>query len=386
MAFHLLKNPQDPFSQRPHVPGVRQNPTDQRISAVMDPLTALDLFGPDRLREPARAADFQAVIEHPDRNGASLQGIVPVGEGVDQGLFPDEARVFEFFPEEKIPLQDSLLHPFFEQRLHFPDQFQEGRFPADPLNHIVPFPSPGFRSLETNELDSRPRMPAKGVAAEKVSRRPGEDRFPVQVFDQAVGAMKDFFRISRKPGPGDELIEQILIQIFQGAVWQDFPFMAGFNPGLPQGRRSLPGERNILEGDPEKAPAILQKMKDGAGRNPEEKQGFSQEFFGSNLKVQGRFESSPQQALKEASFLCGEINPQGLLSAIDAQNYRAPARIGHGPQGFGHGPEKVFPGPGVDLPFGVFPETAYHLKKLAVSPLQKLIPFLFFHRFFLGQG
>jgi hypothetical protein len=229
-------------------------------------------------------------------------------------------------------------------------------------------------------------MPAQGVAAEKVSRRPGEEGFSVQVFDQAIGAMEDLFRISGQAGPGDELIEQILIQIFQGAVRQDFPFMAGLGPFLPQGRRFVPGERNILEGDPEKAPAVLQKMKDRAGRNPEAKQGFSQELFRNNLKVQGRFESSPQEALKETAFRFGEINPQGLLSGIDAHKNRAPARIGHGPQGFGHRPEKVLPGPGVDLPFRAFPEAAYHLKKLAVSPLQKLIPLLFFHFFFLGLG
>ncbi len=75
----------------------------------------------DRARQLAGATDLDTIVEHPDLNGASLETIIPVSDGVDESLPPGKSRIFKFLSEEEVSPHDSLLDPLSHEAFHLSD-------------------------------------------------------------------------------------------------------------------------------------------------------------------------------------------------------------------------------------------------------------------------
>ena len=108
MMVHLPKNPGQTFPQRPHNARIDQNAGDDGVPGIMDFVPAQQLLDPHRPGEVSGTANFQAVVEHPDFNGIPFESIIPVGDGVNERLFPGKREVFEFLTVEEV-LQDNPL-------------------------------------------------------------------------------------------------------------------------------------------------------------------------------------------------------------------------------------------------------------------------------------
>ena len=152
----------------------------------MDTLLPEQSFQCHRFHQLSGAADLKAIVEHPDLDAQPFVTIVPVGDGVDDGLLPGEGRILQFFLEEKI-----------DETLAFPQMRPDGLVGLLDEQHkrpLNPFPLDDVQccahtalcSFVLDEINAAARMPAPRVLAEKQKRGQREDRPAIASFRKTV--------------------------------------------------------------------------------------------------------------------------------------------------------------------------------------------------------